>query len=441
MKRLMRIIFIARKIVPFSFVNEKVNMPRAKLRINSMDLKTGTDSPAEAAVSSSEKPTPLEEIDTSASEGTHQQPSDKNSDEVCNITSELKKEALSEEAGNDFGTPLIVSFMNEKKNQNGEDSDPLVFLGKNISAVGVFDGMGGAGSALHMYNGSEKTGAYIGSRSARDAAESFFKKMNKKPKADIVNYDIVNDLKETIKRTFNSLKKNYPPKVKSGLKSSMIKEFPTTLAIVAVSGKEKTFSVDSYWAGDSRNYILTQDGLFQLSVDDLENRADPYENLTSDSPLSNQISADKDFVINHVSYKPKDAKFMIFCATDGCFGYYPTPMHFEYAFLKTLSESNSVEEWNGALLKEFGSIAADDISMAGLIYGYDNLDSFKDTIQPRYNELKKVIEAYDNKINKIEEAKSKVSIAESELISFKQEAWNDYKQSYMSIINKDESND
>ena len=292
-----------------------------------------------------------------------------------------------------------------------------------------------------MYNVSEKTGAYIGSRSARDAAESFFKKMNKKPKADIVNYDIVNDLKETIKRTFNSLKKNYPPKVKSGLKSSMIKEFPTTLAIVAVSGKEKTFSVDSYWAGDSRNYILTQDGLFQLSVDDLENRADPYENLTSDSPLSNQISADKDFVINHVSYKPKDAKFMIFCATDGCFGYYPTPMHFEYAFLKTLSESNSVEEWNGALLKEFGSIAADDISMAGLIYGYDNLDSLKDTIQPRYNELKKVIEAYDNKINKIEEAKSKVSIAESELISFKQEAWNDYKQSYMSIINKDESND
>ena len=221
----------------------------------------------------------------------------------------------------------------------------------------------------------------------------------------------------------------------------MIKEFPTTLAIVAVSGKEKTFSVDSYWAGDSRNYILTQDGLFQLSVDDLENRADPYENLTSDSPLSNQISADKDFVINHVSYKPKDAKFMIFCATDGCFGYYPTPMHFEYAFLKTLSESNSVEEWKGALLKEFGSIAADDISMAGLIYGYDNLDSLKDTIQPRYKELKKVIEAYDNKINKIEEAKSKVSIAESELISFKQEAWNDYKQSYMSIINKDESND
>ena len=161
MKRLMRIIFIARKTVPFSFVNEKVNMPRAKLRINSMDLKTGTDSPAEAAVSSSEKPTPLEEIDASASEGTYEQPDDKDAGKVCSITPESRKESLSEDCGNDFDTPLIVSFMNEKKNQNGEDSDPLVFLGKKISAVGVFDGMGGAGSALHMYNVSEKTGAYI----------------------------------------------------------------------------------------------------------------------------------------------------------------------------------------------------------------------------------------------------------------------------------------
>lgn len=109
----MRIIFIARKIVPFSFVNEKVNMPRAKLRINSMDIKTSTNSLTEGDVSSSKKPAPLREIDAVASEGTHQQPSDKNSDEVCNITSELKKEALSEEAGNDFDAPLIVSFMNE----------------------------------------------------------------------------------------------------------------------------------------------------------------------------------------------------------------------------------------------------------------------------------------------------------------------------------------
>lgn len=439
MKRLIRIVFMALKTFLLSV--DRANIPPVKVKTNSMDLNKDRDSLAEGAVSFSKKPTPLLEIDASASEETHQQSKGEDADEVCDITPGAKKEALSENCEKDLDTPFVVSFMNEKKKQNGEDSEPLVFLGENISAVGVFDGMGGAGSALHMYNGAEKTGAYIGSRSARDAAESFFKKLNEKPKTDIVNYDVVNGLKEAVKRVFNSLKKNYPPKVKSGLKSSMIKEFPTTLAIVAVSGQEKAFSVDSYWAGDSRNFILTKEGLFQLSVDDLENRADPFENLTSDSPLSNQISADKNFVINHISYKPEDAKFMVFCATDGCFGYYPTPMHFEYVFLKTLSESNNVEEWKEALMKEFDSIAADDISMAGLIYGYDNLDSLKGAIRPRYKDLKKVIDTYDYKINKIEEAKSKVSVAESELISFKQTAWNDYKQSYMSIINKNESND
>ena len=399
--------------------NRYANMPPENVKTNGMDLNKDTKS-----------------------EGTCQQIEDKDTGKACGITPEPRKEeALSEDSERDFDTPLVVSFMNEKKKQNGEDSEPLVFLGKNISAVGVFDGMGGAGSTLHIYNGAEKTGAYIGSRSARDAAESFFKKLNEKPKADIVNYDVVNGLKEAVKSFFNPLKKNYPPKVKSGLKSSMIKEFPTTLAIVAVSGQEKAFSVDSYWAGDSRNFILTQEGLFQLSIDDLENHADPYENLTSDSPLSNQISADKNFVINHISYKPKEAKFMVFCATDGCFGYYPTPMHFEYVFLKTLSESNSVEEWKETLMKEFDSTAADDISMAGLIYGYDNLDSLKGAILPRYKDLKKIIDTYDYKINKIEDAKSKVSVAESELMSFKQTAWNDYKQSYMSIINKSESHD
>lgn len=418
MKRLIRIVFMALKSLSL-ICNRYANMPPENVKTNGMDLNKDTKS-----------------------EGTCQQIEDKDTGKACGITPEPRKEeALSEDSERDFDTPLVVSFMNEKKKQNGEDSEPLVFLGKNISAVGVFDGMGGAGSTLHIYNGAEKTGAYIGSRSARDAAESFFKKLNEKPKADIVNYDVVNGLKEAVKSFFNPLKKNYPPKVKSGLKSSMIKEFPTTLAIVAVSGQEKAFSVDSYWAGDSRNFILTQEGLFQLSIDDLENHADPYENLTSDSPLSNQISADKNFVINHISYKPKEAKFMVFCATDGCFGYYPTPMHFEYVFLKTLSESNSVEEWKETLMKEFDSTAADDISMAGLIYGYDNLDSLKGAILPRYKDLKKIIDTYDYKINKIEDAKSKVSVAESELMSFKQTAWNDYKQSYMSIINKSESHD
>lgn len=353
----------------------------------------------------------------------------------------MPKEEASEVSGNYLETSFSVSFMNEKKKLNGEDSEPLLFQGKNISAVGVFDGMGGAGSTLHMYNGTEKTGAYIGSRCARDATESFFRKIDGGSNDDISHNDFANDIKETIKHSFNSLKINYPPKIKTGLKSSMIKEFPTTLAIVAIRWEKDEFIVDSFWAGDSRNFLLTRDGLFQLSVDDLEGCADPYENLSSDSPLSNQISADKDFIINHILYRPQDSNFMVFSATDGCFGYYPTPMHFEYNLLRTLSEANNFSEWNNALKHEFDSVASDDISMAGLIYGFTDFESFKKAIALRYEKLKKVIDEYEGHLNEIEIAKSKVTDAESELKSFKQAAWDDYKQSYMSITNQKESND
>ena len=374
-------------------------------------------------------------------EGDNGQPVGNESNNNKKGTTPKPKGEASGSPGNCLEKPFSVSFMNEKKKQNGEDSEPLLFQGKNISAIGVFDGMGGAGSTLHMYNGTEKTGAYIGSRCARDATESFFRKIDCVSNEDIAKNDFANDIKEAIKHTFNLLKTNYPPKVKTGLKSSMIKEFPTTLAIVAIRWENDEFIVDSFWAGDSRNFLLTRDGLFQLSVDDLEGCADPYENLSSDSPLSNQISADKDFVINHISYRPQDSNFMAFSATDGCFGYYPTPMHFEYNILRTLSEANSFSEWNNALKNEFDSVASDDISMAGLIYGYTDFDSFKKAISPRYDALKKVIDEYECHLKEIEMAKSKVADAESGLKSFKQDAWDSYKQSYMSITNQKESND
>ena len=91
---------------------DRANIPPVKVKTNSMDLNKNRNSLAEGVVSSSKKPTPLLEIDASASEGTHQQPEDKGADEVCDITPGAKKEALSENCEKDLDTPLVVSFMN-----------------------------------------------------------------------------------------------------------------------------------------------------------------------------------------------------------------------------------------------------------------------------------------------------------------------------------------
>jgi serine/threonine protein phosphatase PrpC len=54
-----------------------------------------------------------------------------------------------------------------------------------------------------------------------------------------------------------------------------------------------------FWAGDSRCYLLSAPaGLQQLTEDDLKTKGDAPANLVEDSPMSNFINADVDFVLN-----------------------------------------------------------------------------------------------------------------------------------------------
>ena len=71
-------------------------------------------------------------------------------------------------------------------------------------------------------------------------------------------------------------------------------------------------------------------------------------NLREDSVVSNALSADTAFVVQHhqVDVTPP---FLIVAATDGCFGYWPTPMHFERFLLSTLMPATDPESWSAAL--------------------------------------------------------------------------------------------
>ena len=71
---------------------------------------------------------------------------------------------------------IKVKFMTEKKEGNGEDAPPLLVKKENAYAVGVFDGMGGAGAATCASDyGNNKTKAYIASRIVASAVELFLK--------------------------------------------------------------------------------------------------------------------------------------------------------------------------------------------------------------------------------------------------------------------------
>lgn len=334
-----------------------------------------------------------------------------------------------------LGNSMSFCFMSEKKDDNGEDSDPLLIVRDSIAVVGVFDGMGGAGSAMHVMDGIEKTGAYFASRRAKQATESFFIQLaSEKNKSIIQSETIADDLKALIKSAFNTLRKDCPPKVKSGLKSAMIKEFPTTLSVVFLQRTKNVNSVVSLWAGDSRNYLLTSKGLFQISIDDLEAKGDPYENLSSDSPLSNQICADRDFVINKLIVNIKEDRFVVFSATDGCFGYYPTPLHFEDALLRNLSTATTEQDWMQLLKEEFQNVAADDTSMSCVIYGFEDFNALKNSLSDRTRFVECKIHEYDEHKLKIDDAKAVVAQYEESFKSYKKSIWEEYRVDYMSYI-------
>lgn len=184
--------------------------------------------------------------------------------------------------------------MIEKREGHGEDSNPLSFVKENFYAVGVFDGMGGSGATICKSKfGDNHTKAYVASRIIFEAINNYIE--NVKDVRDI-NSD---EIKIIVRERLEQEKSNNPTKV-SGLRSKMVRDYPTTLAItIASKNEDGTHTVNSYWAGDSRNYLWTPEGLYQISKDDLDTESDPLENIRNDSALSNCICADREFDINN----------------------------------------------------------------------------------------------------------------------------------------------
>ena len=169
---------------------------------------------------------------------------------------------------------IQIEFMIEKKEGFGEDSEPLSFCGDTICAVGVFDGMGGSGAVKGAIkdNNEEHSQAYFASRMVKNAVEQLLTKTQNLTSTT---------LKEAIMQEFNE--KIAARRSTSKLRSNLLRPYPTTMAFVLVENRpEDDYMIKSFWAGDSRNYLWTESGFYQISNDDLRDKKDPYENLKND---------------------------------------------------------------------------------------------------------------------------------------------------------------
>ena len=296
----------------------------------------------------------------------------------------------------DFG----LEVFKEKIEQNGEDSYLYVFSPES-GIAGVFDGCGGSG-AKRYEKFRNKTGAYMSSRVTSGATRDWFLEKNT-PKTAAT-------LKEKIKG-YLAICKNVGGG-NTSFKGSMSKDYPTTAAVVVATMSDNRLEANCLWAGDSRCYLLDEDGLKQITEDDLGG-IDAMENLTTDGVLTNVITASKDFEIHERAIALRKPG-ILFAATDGCFGYLSTPMEFEHLLLSALISSDSVNIWEEKISGILTEIAGDDYTMSGMAFGFGSFEKLRETMRNRYHGLLK------NYTNNISERSYEEKVA----------LWQKYRESY-----------
>ena len=254
---------------------------------------------------------------------------------------------------------------------HGEDSDPILRDGPDLGITGVFDGMGGAGGTVYSTDDGSRSGAYIASRLARDVVEERLLALLV-PERPLPGAATASDLHDAVETALRGRLEDLKAPA-SGLRSRLLRALPTTMAVGVLQRRQPDAAdwiCHVLWAGDSRVYAFTPSGMHQLSIDDLRDPGDAMVNLQHDSVISNAISADTDFTINHRRVA-LEAPFFIMSATDGCFGYLRSPMHFEEIVLRSLASATTEDEWSMALQAEVSAVTGDDAAMAAIAVGAD----------------------------------------------------------------------
>lgn len=273
---------------------------------------------------------------------------------------------------------FVLSFCREMIPEHGEDCFCHSFC-DTAGLVGVFDGCGGAGARKHdCYRGY--TEAYVASRLCAGAFYDLFRSIDPSncSARQLTEEVFLPGVKER-------LAAYSPPKEASGfqIKGSMVRTLPSTAAMAVIQQDlGDDLLVSAIWSGDSRVYVLDGQGLAQLTVDDTT-VTDPMENIYEDGILKNILCSDRPVKLHCRTVRLRPP-FMVFAATDGCFGYVSTPMEFEGILLITLLQSSSVAQWESNLADSLSGIAGDDHSLCLAAFGYHSFEALQDSLADRY---------------------------------------------------------
>lgn len=306
-------------------------------------------------------------------------------------------------------TEIFVSH-GEMVEDNGEDWF-IYSLNDRFCLLCVLDGCGGIGSRKYT-EFENKSGAFIASHIASEAVHEWFCKFSESKKSISGNTikGILDDLKKAVT---DELKKYESDATANGIKGALVKSFPTTISLILFTIEANKVYSAFVWAGDSRGYVLTDKGLMQITVDDIETQADALDNLSGDSKLTNFITSSGSFVLNEKILKASMPSVLV-TATDGCFGYFSTPMEFEYLLVDSLQAAKDVDDWQQKLNERIKKITGDDYTMGIAVVGYKNFRQLRMAFVKRKKDLFK---KYISRLNVASESE-------------KAKMWEEYKKYY-----------
>ncbi|MDD3219251.1 MAG: hypothetical protein PHC41_10565 [Lachnospiraceae bacterium] len=303
----------------------------------------------------------------------------------------------------------ILAF-EEKIPDKGEDSY-LLSLNEKAGVVGVFDGCGGIGARRYQEYES-RTGAYIASRAVAEGVYNWFQQFyDHLPKGN-------SHYSEQIKAVIDKQLQLYSSGVqkKSVLKGGMQKEFPTTVSMCVIKPVKNKIALNFLWSGDSRGYMLGKTGLYQITKDDVDGE-NAMSNIKNDGVLTNVVSASKPYVL-HEKVVMLSNPAMVITATDGCFGYLPSPMDFEFCILDSLMAAENMLEWKDNLKSVFKEFTGDDYTFCAVLLNFSGFSDIKAYYKKRYEEM---TEKYMIPLKNAEDEQ-------------KDELWDTYRKTYEKYI-------
>ncbi|MDO4417414.1 MAG: protein phosphatase 2C domain-containing protein [Eubacteriales bacterium] len=278
----------------------------------------------------------------------------------------------------------------------------------------VFDGCGGIGSKKYS-RFSGFSGAYMSSRAISGAMHDWFHDFDGGISLD--SQEIGTTMKAYFRDAVKLLHRigDEPSRI-AGM---LVRDFPSTAAVALVRKTEKGIELHCLWAGDSRIYLLDEQGLAQLTTDDIADR-DAMHNLRADGALTNMVAADGNFSLHHRVFD-LDLPAAVIAATDGCFGYLPTPMDFEDLILSALQEADGPRTFEDTLRREILEVTGDDYTLGFLCFGFGTFDALQKHLKKRKADL------YREYIRPMQKDESE---------ELAQELWNAYRENYLRFLEK-----